>query len=147
MAKELSSNPAAVRARALRASNPEKYRKYHREWNNRNKERRAEIKRAYNDRNPDVEKDRSLWKRFKITREQYDAMLSSQDGVCAICGNPETTSTNRKNDGSVNRLAVDHNHSTGVVRGLLCFKCNTMLAHVEKNEELITKIVRYLEDK
>lgn len=74
-------------------------------------------------------------------------MLEAQNGVCAICHNPETMSTNRKNDGKVNNLAVDHDHETGQVRGLLCFKCNTTLAHVEKNKDLISKIVHYLEDK
>lgn len=51
---------------------------------------------------------------FGITWEQYDQMLSSQGGVCALCGDPPKGK----------RLAVDHDHKTGKVRGLLCSFCN-----------------------
>ncbi len=51
------------------------------------------------------------------TRAQYDAMLASQGALCAICRKPEFG----------RRLAVDHDHATGRVRGLLCTRCNTGL--------------------
>jgi hypothetical protein len=53
-----------------------------------------------------------------ITDEEYTALLTAQDGGCAICGNPPKT----------RRLHVDHNHRTGKVRGLLCFRCNRQLS-------------------
>jgi hypothetical protein len=49
-----------------------------------------------------------------LTIAQYDELLEAQGGVCAICGRPPK---NR-------RLAVDHNHKTGKIRGLLCWVCN-----------------------
>ena len=49
-----------------------------------------------------------------VTDEEYQRMLAAQAGGCAICGNPPKTK----------RLHVDHNHRTGRVRGLLCFRCN-----------------------
>src|SRR5438445_9289465 len=61
--------------------------------------------------------------RFKqklLSKEEYDAMSEYQRGVCAICGKEPT-------DGE--RLAVDHDHATGRVRGLLCRGCNTGLGH------------------
>lgn len=62
---------------------------------------------------------RSLLKaRYGITIEQYDAMLISQGGCCAIC---RTSSVIRKND---KNFHVDHDHVTGKVRGLLCVRCN-----------------------
>ena len=50
-------------------------------------------------------------------------MVEKQNGVCAICGNPETATSH----GTIRRLSVDHDHETGEVRGLLCSKCNFAL--------------------
>lgn len=52
--------------------------------------------------------------KFGITVADYDAMFKAQNGVCAVCGRPPKT----------RRFAVDHNHSTHKVRGLLCSYCN-----------------------
>lgn len=67
-------------------------------------------------------KDWYLRNRFGITLEQYDEMFENQNGVCAICGEINI-------DGR--RLAVDHNHETGKIRGLLCTGCNTRLGILE----------------
>lgn len=70
-------------------------------------------------RSCDGEKNReSKYKRvYGITIEDYDRMLEEQGGLCAICRNPPITY----------RLAVDHDHDTGAVRGLLCPPCNRAL--------------------
>jgi len=61
---------------------------------------------------------------IKMTVDEYDVILSSQGGMCALCG--ITPSATR-------RLAVDHDHTTGRVRGLLCSSCNrTVLPVVEQ---------------
>jgi hypothetical protein len=57
---------------------------------------------------------------YGITVEDYDAMFVAQRGVCAICDQPFK-----------GRLHVDHDHKTGRVRGLLCLRCNVLLAHLE----------------
>jgi len=57
---------------------------------------------------------------YGITPEKYDEMLAAQGGVCAICKNEDTKHKS-------NYFPVDHNHSTGEVRGLLCSTCNTGL--------------------
>lgn len=62
-----------------------------------------------------------LQARYGITSEEYAAYLALQDGVCGICGTGCRTGQ---------RLAVDHCHSTGRVRGLLCFACNTALGQM-----------------
>jgi hypothetical protein len=59
--------------------------------------------------------------RFGITLEEYDAMLQTQGGVCAVCGGIEEG----------RRLAVDHCHESGVVRALLCTSCNWQLGVYE----------------
>ncbi len=74
----------------------------------------------------------SQWKTRGIvfTSEQYEEMHTAQGGVCKICERPEPVSGRR--------LAVDHNHETGKVRGLLCTKCNTTAGWVEMHPNLIT---------
>lgn len=64
-----------------------------------------------------------LKRKFDITLEEYNTMLTEQDGVCAICKAPPDTRWKR--------LAVDHDHLTGKIRGLLCMTCNTMLGRLE----------------
>ena len=78
---------------------------------------------AYQKSHPEKAKDKSLKQRHGITRQQYDMMLESQEGVCAICGQPETKIIK----GTVCRLHVDHSHVTNEIRGLLCGKCNVAL--------------------
>lgn len=68
-------------------------------------------------------RDKYYRKKYGITLEQYNNMLSYQKGNCAIC---EEVPKENKN-GVVVRLSVDHNHKTGKVRGLLCYKCNKLL--------------------
>jgi hypothetical protein len=79
---------------------------------------------------------RYLKRRYGITIEQYDTMVEKQGGLCAICGKPP--------NGRWKRLAVDHCHKTGKVRGLLCHACNVLLGHAEDNWEVLCNAVRYL---
>ena len=65
--------------------------------------------------------------RYGITKAQYDSISVSQNGLCAICFKHRTTGR---------RLAVDHNHATGTVRGLLCIRCNADLGIIENQEKL-----------
>lgn len=69
----------------------------------------------------------------------YDEMLSSQGGVCKICGRPDTGRINTR------RLFVDHCHKTGRVRGILCYKCNTLIGHAQDDPERLRKAAEYLE--
>jgi hypothetical protein len=61
--------------------------------------------------------------RYDLSIEEYDALVTKQNGVCAICGEPPR--------GKMKRLSVDHNHETGKVRGLLCITCNRVLGYFE----------------
>lgn len=74
----------------------------------------------------DAQRAWMLKHRFDLTVEQYDAMLEKQGGVCGMCG--QTCSSGR-------RLAVDHDHQTGRVRGLLCVRCNRGLGAYELHRE------------
>lgn len=78
--------------------------------------------------------DYELRRRYGITMAEYLVMHEAQSGRCAICGKPE----NGK------RLAVDHDHETGEVRGLLCQNCNRGLGLFVDNPELLERASAYL---
>ena len=91
---------------------------------------------------PDYWVGSNLKRYFGITVEQYTALLSSQQGVCAICKKPETML--RKN-GKPRLLSVDHSHQTGEIRGLLCVHCNQMLGQCGDSAETLLAAACYLE--
>lgn len=66
-------------------------------------------------------------RKYGITPAEYAAMLAVQQGVCAICEQPELSSIK----GTPRSLSVDHDHATGRIRGLLCTRCNSMLGYLE----------------
>jgi hypothetical protein len=67
-------------------------------------------------------------------------MLKEQKGVCAICHQPETAIGR---GGKVVNLGVDHDHVTGQVRHLLCYRCNTSLGLLRENPEIIERMLSY----
>lgn len=73
--------------------------------------------------------------RYGLTKEQYEALYEAQGGVCYIC---------RRATGRRKKLAVDHDHKTGYVRGLLCSPCNGMLAHARDDIEMFERAAGYL---
>lgn len=78
---------------------------------------------------------------YGVSLEIYNAMLASQDGVCAICRKLET----RVTKGVVNGLGVDHDHATGAIRGLLCVRCNTAIGMLGDDKALIKQALEYVE--
>lgn len=80
-------------------------------------------------------------KKFGLTPEAYDELVRRQEGLCAICGKPESS----KRDGITKALAVDHCHKTGKIRGLLCAKHNTMLGMAEDDPSVLQKMIDYLQ--
>ena len=83
---------------------------------------------------------RSKLKAYGLTADDYDRILRCQNGVCAICRKSEVT----KHSGATIRLAVDHDHRTGAVRGLLCSLCNRFLGLVGEDSSLISDMITYL---
>ena len=81
-------------------------------------------------------------RKYGLTTVEYDAQLKLQSGVCAICGNLETSLQN----GEVQRLGVDHNHLTGRFRGLLCTRCNTLLGMAGEDPHILQRAIQYLEE-
>jgi len=100
-----------------------------------NRAKQKEYMREYYRKNGDA-CDWRLRKRYGITATQYDAMLREQDGRCFICRGVQ--------DGYKKRLSVDHDHSTGRVRKLLCNGCNQALGHAKDNPEILDKLALYI---
>lgn len=84
----------------------------------------------------------SLKKMYGITLEWYNKQHDVQGGLCAICSQPEKMKIN----GQVVRLAVDHCHDTGRIRGLLCSDCNRGLGFLKHSSDLLRASVKYLEE-
>lgn len=103
---------------------------------------RRDYMRAYNTVNASKLVERELRKRYGIGLDDYQRMLEAQGGVCAICGQPETRVDHRTK--KVSRLAVDHDHKTGDVRGLLCHAHNNSLGHFGDDPVLLTSAIAYL---
>lgn len=78
---------------------------------------------------------------YGLTMEQYETMLDQQGQVCAICHKPET----RVLRGKVARLCVDHDHTDGHVRALVCHRCNRTVELLEENPDLARQMMAYLQ--
>lgn len=104
---------------------------------------RARAAREWRKANPaewEAQKFRNHLKvRYKLTVEQYEAMLVEQNGVCAICYRPEQVEGHR--------LCVDHDHKTGKVRGLLCRRCNTMCGQGDDDPARLLRGAQYLRER
>jgi 5-methylcytosine-specific restriction endonuclease McrA len=80
--------------------------------------------------------ERSVQRIYGLKPGEYQKMLDAQDGRCAICGNKPVTI----------RLAVDHDHVTGRVRGLLCRRCNRALGLWEGDPQKMRNLISYVRD-
>ena len=81
--------------------------------------------------------------RFFISRQRYDRFFREQGGVCAICKQPETR--RHKVTRTLCRLCIDHDHKTGVVRGLLCHRCNVAVGMFRDSPENLQSTIEYLQ--
>lgn len=92
-------------------------------WRKRNPERAKEIYRKGD-----------LKRMYGLSVEDFDLLLASQGGVCAICQNPECR----------RRLSVDHDHLSGKIRGLLCDNCNNGLGRFQDSPDRLERAAKYL---
>jgi hypothetical protein len=74
---------------------------------------------------------------YNISLSDYDKLYELQGGVCAMCFLPQV-------DSRKTRLCVDHCHTTGVVRGLLCTNCNVAIGLLKDDERLLQRGIEYL---
>ncbi len=107
------------------------------EWKKNNPEKVAEGQRSLRKTNPDLARGYALKRVFGITVEQYEELLDKQNRCCAICGRNESEFTKR--------MAVDHDHVSGRIRGLLCTACNYRLVARHRDGNLLRRIADYVE--
>ncbi len=106
----------------------------------RNKEKTAIYNKSYKLKNKEKiaawTRDYLLKATFNITVEEYNKKLANQNENCDIC--KKHYSLFKRN------LSVDHCHSTGRIRGLLCSNCNVALGHMKESPDNITNMLSYL---
>lgn len=116
----------------------EKRAKQTNDWRRNNPERWNQIQRDWRAKNKEKLREYHL-KQYGITPAEYDALFEAQGKKCACCGQTGFTSKN---------WHVDHDHKTGVVRGIVCHKCNTTLGllgdSLPKVEESCNQYLSYL---
>lgn len=138
-------------------ADPEKARAYAREWRRKNRHRFKEsdgernrrfeennpgYKRAYMRRwraeNPERHLHNVVKRKYGISGKEYQGLLDRQGGVCAICRNAEQHQNHQ-------RLSVDHCHTTGEVRGLLCHRCNVAIGSLRNDPLIMRAAAEYIE--
>ncbi len=126
--------------KAYYEANKEKFYKRHKAWKAKNKGKMKEYNKKWLRKkikeNPDYARNATLKRLYGITLSDYAEMLVSQNGECKLCG----VSHEEK------RLAVDHDHKTKRVRGLLCNKCNLALGALGDDIDGIMRAASYLEE-
>lgn len=105
------------------------------EWYAKNKDKKREISKKYKH----IKKDKDLQSTYGITLEEYYKMLAEQGHSCKICGTSK--------DKLKRALCVDHCHTTGKVRGLLCDTCNRSLGMLKDSADILKRAIKYLEGK
>lgn len=84
--------------------------------------------------------NRYLEKNYNINLKNYDELLASQNGCCAICLSDHPGLRNK-------RFSVDHDHKRNNIRGLLCHSCNSMLGHAKDSLDILSNAMHYLSRK
>ena len=92
-------------------------------------------------RNPHKIREYALLKDFGLSHDDYERLWAQQNGLCAICEQPEQALMY----GKEMKLAVDHCHETGKVRGLLCANCNRGIGMLKDNPAWLRKAAQYVE--
>jgi hypothetical protein len=108
--------------------------------NMRTNQGRASYNRAHREANRDLYRDRDFRRNYGIDFAKYQQMLLDQKGVCAICEKPET----KIEKGTIRLLSVDHDHSTDLVRGLLCANCNMAIGYACDDVTVLERAITYL---
>lgn len=118
-----------------REKNKDKIREAAREVYHATKHLRPILTETQKARKSEVNREHRLRTEYGLSVAEYEKMVESQGGVCAICSKPDPKFSN---------LAVDHCHSTGKIRGLLCRLCNTGIGALGDNVDGLLRALDYL---
>lgn len=84
------------------------------------------------------ERESNLKRKHGLTEQDYQTLVDAQAGLCAICGRPPTKGRGKK-------LCVDHDHTTGERRDLLCMECNVGIGSFGEDPNRLLKAAEYLQ--
>ncbi len=138
---------SCAKTKKYRAEHKEQVKQYDREYKRsprgREVSRRGDEKRRHTPARKTVLRrairKSTLKRKYGLTPEDYNKMFEAQEGCCAIC--------NVYQSESEIRMAIDHDHKTGRIRGLVCRDCNLFLGHLEKKCGLLLRALEYLSNK
>jgi len=120
---ERNRDYAIRRAQAWKERNPERYEEQKRRYREEHKEERRDVARRGH-----------LWRQYGLTPEEYDFLRLAQADLCAVCGLADAAG-----------LHIDHHHDTGLIRGLLCGKCNRAIGLLREDPALFDAASSYLQ--
>jgi hypothetical protein len=106
-----------------------------------NKEQRIQYNKQYHNSHKETTRKRSRKRtiiKHGVTPEQHTEIFNKQQGCCMICG--------RHQSELKLALAIDHDHTTGKIRGLLCGKCNRGIGYLNDDVNLLLKAIEYLKN-
>src|SRR5579864_9540660 len=142
------ANKITCRRKALEYFRKHKAEKnaYSREYMRRNRERLRDYKNQNEAKsrrkNPDRHWARRLKYKYGISLKDYNQILEKQRGRCAICNG---SNNYRSRWGTkIRKLMVDHCHATGLVRGLLCQRCNLGISYFDRKPSWLAAATKYL---
>jgi len=138
--RETHKNERAAYAREYASRNVKALRERRKGYYERNRDSILERTGQYYQKNKQKMNDASFFwgirDRYGVTKAQYLRMVMAQGGRCLICG--------EKPSGKFRRLAVDHDHNTGEVQGLLCCRCNRAIGLLGDSHEVLDRAAKYL---
>lgn len=142
--RNYQANPDYYKAKSQRwrEANPDRHQQSQQRYQETNRERTNQRSRdwyAANKARASAQARRQKLARYGLTEADYEEMLAAQGGGCMICGSLEAM----KGRPDVS-FRVDHDHTTGAVRGLLCAPCNSGLGHFKDNPDLLMRAAAYL---
>ena len=113
---------------------------YGKQWHEKNREKINARARERYKHDPVPRRNERLKRVYGLSPETWDYKFQIQGRVCKICGTDTP-------GGHKNSWHIDHNHSTGKIRGILCYRCNVTLGLVQDNPDLLASMAGYLKEK
>jgi len=145
---EASKAKQRARMKAWRARNRDSVQAYQKAWREANKEEIKAYQSAYHlsyRKRDDVQtatRKRHLKNYYRMTEAQFNELWAQQDGKCGVCS-VEMLPKGRHG----HSVAIDHNHETGAVRGLLCRGCNNGIGCLQDSPEILKAAAQYLSER
>ena len=121
-----------------REANKNKIKEANHRWHEANKQKQSEYNQRYYKNNKEKIREAHYLTNYNITVEERNKMSEEQKGICPLC---------LKHESELNKiLIVDHNHTTGKVRKLLCDSCNRGIGLLRENVDILKRAIEYLEE-